>query len=357
MHYFCTYFDSNYLPLGLTLLRSLRKNAAPCTLFVLCLDDKVREILLRMAMKDVVPVRLQEVEDYFPRLLEAKKNRSQIEYYFTLSPALPLYLLRTRADIDVLTYVDADMFLFGRFDSLMEELGTGSVLLVKHYFEGEESPKQKLRGKYNVGILFFRNDENGRKCLAWWHERCLEWCYDRAEGGRYADQKYLDEFQDLFPGVVTARNIGIHAAPWNFQASNHLVRRSRTFLIRDKELLFYHFHGLRIITPGLVDSGMTYSNIKWSKPLLQLYHEYAKELLGVLALLERDGWKAGANVRYAEGGLKPIDYLLKRRVFVRIGPWTLRVFLGPVTERLLKIREFLLGRGNCSKRHVTDSQV
>ena len=77
----------------------------------------------------------------------------------------------------------------------------------------------------------------------------------------------------------------------------------------------------------------------------------------MLTLLERDGWKADGNVRYTQGGLKHIDYVLKRRVFVRIGPWTLRVYLGPVTDKLLKIRDCLLGRGTCSKRRVTDSQV
>ena len=76
-----------------------------------------------------------------------------------------------------------------RFAAIHDALNDRSVLIVEHRFpQGQGDPASY--GTYNVGILGFRNDAAGRACLQWWRERCLEWCYDRVEAGKYADQKY-----------------------------------------------------------------------------------------------------------------------------------------------------------------------
>ena len=43
--YFCTLFDKNYLIKGLTMILSLKKFCGNSAVYVLCLDDKTKNIL------------------------------------------------------------------------------------------------------------------------------------------------------------------------------------------------------------------------------------------------------------------------------------------------------------------------
>ena len=90
MYHFCTYFDSNYLIQGVTLYRSLLKHCKDFRFYVLCLDEETSEALDRLNEERIYTISIQEVEEWEPELLHAKENRSLVEYYFTLSPVLPL---------------------------------------------------------------------------------------------------------------------------------------------------------------------------------------------------------------------------------------------------------------------------
>jgi hypothetical protein len=81
--------------------------------------------------------------------------------------------------------------------------------------------------------------------LTWWHERCIEWCYDRYEPDRYGDQKYLDEFPDRFDGVRVSSHVGAGLAPWN-TSSHRIERYDGGFLVDGQPLLFHHFQSLEI---------------------------------------------------------------------------------------------------------------
>ena len=71
--------------------------------------------------------------------------------------------------------------------------------------------------------MFFKNDRSGREALEWWRERCLEWCYNRHEDGKFGDQKYLDDWVERFKNVRVINNIGVGVAPWNVN-SYELIR-------------------------------------------------------------------------------------------------------------------------------------
>ena len=112
MYHFCTYFDKNYLLRGLTLYRSLAKHCEiPFRFYVLCLDQETFDILGSLGDESIIPVRLEKVESWDKELLVAKQNRSLIEYYFTLSSVFPLYVLE-HFDVDIVTYLDADLMFF-----------------------------------------------------------------------------------------------------------------------------------------------------------------------------------------------------------------------------------------------------
>jgi len=135
--HFCTYFDRNYLTRAVALHQSLVRHSPEFTLWALCLDDEAYAAVSALNMDTFRPVRLSDVEQADPALLGAKQNRSTVEYYFTLSPALPAYLLDTVPEIDSITYLDSDILFYSNPQQIFDELGTGSVAIVAHRYPAE----------------------------------------------------------------------------------------------------------------------------------------------------------------------------------------------------------------------------
>jgi len=255
MLHFCTYFDRNYLAQGLTLYRSLMEHAGPFTLWVLCFDDSSQDVLSRLNLVNLRPVSLQEFEKGDEALQNAKRNRSRVEYYFTCTPSWLLYLLSRHPEIGRITYLDADLMFYSTPSPVFEELGDRSILIVGHRFPEKLRHLEAAFGIYNVGLLTFGNDLRGKSCLQWWRDRCLEWCVDRPENGRFADQKYLDDWPGRFDGVVVLQHKGAGLAPWNHM--NYMVRiRNGEIAVDGNPLIFYHFQGVRIINRRFFDPGV-----------------------------------------------------------------------------------------------------
>lgn len=245
--HYCTLFDRNYLFKGLALHRSLEAVAGDYVLHVLCMDDVVYDLLERMKLPKLRTIRHADFAD--AELLAVKPQRSTAEYCWTCTASLPLYVFAHQPDVDLVTYLDADLFFFSSPEPLFAELGRASILILEHCF-APRFARFAESGKYNVEWLSFRRDENALRCLRWWRERCIEWCYDRLEDGRYGDQKYLDDWPQRFAGVQVLRNIGAGVAPWNF--SNYRIEaRGVEVLVDGVPLVFYHFHGLRLTAWGM----------------------------------------------------------------------------------------------------------
>lgn len=267
MYYFCTYFDNNYLDRGLALYQSLTEQCQPFRLWILCLDDEVYRTLIEMNLPEVTLIPMSVFEWNDDKLKEAKLNRSLVEYYFTITPVLISKILDTNPSIDTLTYLDADVYFFAPIEPLYKELEKGSVLIVGHNFSQSRKYLEKY-GIYNVGLLSFRNNKNGLTCLNWWKERCLEWCYDRLEDGKFADQKYLDDWPERFVGVIVCQNKGVGVAPWNIEDYT------------GQPIIMYHYHGLKRVNKKMWDIDVSgYTDKKVSKKTIDsIYCPYLKEL-------------------------------------------------------------------------------
>jgi hypothetical protein len=265
MRYFCTYFDINYLDRGIALYQSLEQHVPEFTLFVLCMDNHVHQTLSNLDLNNITLISLAKLESADPGLLNAKANRSRIEYYFTCSPALPLYILTNFPGLDLITYLDADLFFFSSPEPLLEEMGNSSVAIIGHRFPPHLKLRERYTGVYNVGWLSFRNDSNAIECLSWWRERCLEWCCDRCEDGKYADQKYLELWRKLFKGVKVLEHKGANVGPWNV-ANYPVTVLSDQIYIDDQKLIFFHFHGLerlfwQVYHPNFHGFGISFSSV------------------------------------------------------------------------------------------------
>jgi putative methyltransferase (TIGR04325 family) len=243
-HHYCTYFDHRYLPRGIALMESMLAYDRSAQFHVLALDESCADILRRMAIANISVVTLAELEAADPELLAVKPSRTLVEYYFTVTPCLPRYLLnRYGAEIGMITYLDADLWFFADPEIVHREIGNASIAITPHRFSPERQGLKRF-GLYNVGWVGWRNDAEGRRCLEDYRRDCLAWCYDKLEADRFADQKYLDAWPQRYAGVRSLEHPGINAAAWNVN-NHHLSDVDGLLMLGDRRLVFWHYHALR----------------------------------------------------------------------------------------------------------------
>jgi len=259
MRNFCTYFDHRYVPRALALYESFRRLGLEFRLFALCMDEISFAELNKAGRPGLIPIAVEDFERGDTALQEAKQNRSHAEYFFTCTPSLCLYVLRRFSEVELLTYLDADLYFYSSPEPLFAELGSASIGIVEHRYSPRSRHYVKY-GIYNVGWLSFRADPAGFACIQWWRERCLEWCYDRLEGNRFADQKYLDDWPTRFVGVRVLRHKGANVACWNL-VTNQVLWRKEQVWIDEQPLIFFHFTGVKEIRPYLYQTGLAVHRI------------------------------------------------------------------------------------------------
>ena len=101
MYCFCTYFDQNYLSRGLALYQSLKSHCPSFRLWVLCMDRICYDFLFKLDLPDIHLIRIEDLEKGDDKLIKAKENRTTIEYYFTCTPSLLLYIQDNHPEVDL----------------------------------------------------------------------------------------------------------------------------------------------------------------------------------------------------------------------------------------------------------------
>ena len=301
MRHFCTYFDSNYLLRGLTLYRSLVASSCPFHLHVVALDAEAAHILGRLGLPNLEIISLAELESWAPALLNAKANRRLIDYYFTLTPQLPLFFFERHRDVDLITYLDADLYFYASPEPLFQEMGERSILITPHRYPPLLSDHE-VYGLYNVQYQSFRRDDAGFACLKRWRDQCLEWCYDRAEDGKYGDQAYLDEWPGLYgERVAILRHLGAGVAPWNW-SGQPIIRRGNAVSVGGDPLIFYHFHGVKIFNPWFISNGLLDWGLMPRDLLRWFYVGYLRQLRATRRWLSHANVNVPMRDRFIRGG-------------------------------------------------------
>lgn len=241
---YCTYFDHNYLPRGLALYHSLRRHAPDSRLWVLCLSQPCYQTLIALALPGLIPLSLADFEAADPELAATRSTRSAIEYYFTCTPAWMLFVLNNEPDAEWVTYLDSDLYFFGAPEAIYGELQDAAVAIIPHRYPAKLARMRKF-GIYNVGWVGARNDPDGIAVINWWREKCLEWCHDYVDAGRFADQGYLDSFSSRSLRVKVIENVGANLAPWNVGNYRIDFRDGKVWIDKVHPLIFFHFQGLK----------------------------------------------------------------------------------------------------------------
>ena len=248
------------------MLKSIEKHDKNSFKYVLSLDHKTENFLDHTDVSGLKIIKINELEESFPNLQIAKKNRSKVEYYWTLTPLVLYYIIFKKHFCSSLTYLDADQLFFSSPDIVFNEFKNADIVIMPHRF-----PKQlkylENHGIYNVSWLTFNNSDNSKRCLKWWSEACIEWCYGRVEGNKYGDQKYLDQFPKLFKNVHIIKNEACGLAPWNISEYDYR-----------ENLILFHYQSLRRVTDWLYTISLPSTN----KSALNKIKPYLKKVIEAL---------------------------------------------------------------------------
>ncbi len=319
--YFCTLFDSGYLFKGVVMLQTLRANCDGACVFVLCMDALCLRILGQLGLPGVICIALSDVEN--ADLLAAKKGRNVAEYCWTLSSSFTAWAMDRYPDVDLLTYVDADLMFYSSVEPLFEEIGNSSVAVIEHRF----TPRLKYleeNGRFCVEWVSVRRDKEGLACLYRWRDQCIEWCFARLENGRMGDQKYLDEWPARYATTHVLQHPGAGLAPWNYPNFRIGLDAFGEIVVDGKPLVFYHFHQFQLLEDGGFDrlSAFYISDID---PPEEVYSRYEERIRNVVQEVQH----IAPDFRC---GMKSAAYITTRRVAHRFLPRRLK----EVLKRIVK---------------------
>mgnify|MGYP003134222438 CR=1 FL=1 len=221
---FCTLADINFRDRIVALKESLYEHNPGSVLHLLCLDDKIYNSLNNTDIKCYKISKLMNSDRLLRRCRNNKPSREALlntnneiekakylQFIWSLSAYFTWWCLEN-LDLPEITFVDGDIYFYSNLEPLRSATLDASVGIVEH-----RCPYNPVNGKYNVGIVYFKNDLDGYKCSTWWKNCMLLPDNEFYEThGMCGDQKYLELFGELFDNVkVIDKDFG-HLAPWNF---------------------------------------------------------------------------------------------------------------------------------------------
>jgi hypothetical protein len=239
---------------------SLKAYSVDFHLFIFAFDDLTYDILKKLDLQYVTVISLNEFET--TELLAVKNKRSKGEYCWTCTPSTISHILNNYK-VDSCTYLDSDLFFYSDPAVLIQEmiLHKRNVLITEHRFSPlAKIYEEKRAGRFCVQFVTFSNEEDSLIILEKWKSQCIDWCYARHEQGKFGDQKYLDEWPEIYNNVHILKNLGGGIAPWNilqyrFMKHNNIItgvtlKNNITFIV-----VFYHFQYVKFIEADRFDIG------------------------------------------------------------------------------------------------------
>ena len=239
---------------------SLKTQTADFHLYIFAFDNIAYNILKALNLEKATIISLKEFESL--ELLKVKDSRTKAEYCWTSTPSTVLYVLE-KFSVPECTYIDADLMFFSDPAILIDEMNQNckTVLITEHRYS--KLPKlfsKKRNGRFCVQFITFKNETGSLKVLDRWREQCIDWCFSKYEDGKFGDQKYLDEWPEMYQNIHILNNPGGGIAPWNI--CQYIFRKnenSLTAIIRrnkDKfDVVFYHYQYVKLLENGNVDIG------------------------------------------------------------------------------------------------------
>lgn len=224
---FCTVFDRKYASRALAMAKSLFQHAPNSKLYSICADNESFEAFKSIRDDRLIPISLADCLG--ETLNQLRRTRSHTELMWTLSSYSFDIVFDSFPRTDLVTYVDADIFFLKSPIPIIEkfERSESGAMITQHAYSTRLSRLEAKFGVFNVQFIPMKRNE-GAQIRERWKDQCTEWCFARHENGQFGDQKYLNEWPDLWGGrVLVWPRPDRFQGPWN--AEDFEVREAVTY--------------------------------------------------------------------------------------------------------------------------------
>ena len=190
-------------------------------------------------------MRLADFEAADPEVAATRPTRSQIEYYFTCSPAWILFVLESEPDAEWVTYLDSDLFFFASPDPIYDEMKDAAFGIIPHRFS------RGLEDQRRFGNLQCRLGQR-RAGATMASRRCAGGASAASNGATTGSRATVSPTSAIStgcpncsPASMSIEHLGANLAPWNFADCRLEWRDGAVEIERRYPLLFFHFYGVK----------------------------------------------------------------------------------------------------------------
>ena len=258
---YTTVFDKNYAAKALVMMQSLLQYAPSSKIYALCCDDHSLAALSKLQEERIIPI---DITRAIRQYKELESSRTHTELMWTLSSFSFDVVFEFFPDETLVTYLDADLFFLKDPSPIIRQfsMSESGALITRHDYSARLEHLEKKFGVFNVQFIPMKKIE-GRPIRDRWKAQCEKWCFARHEDGKFGDQKYLDEWPELWGRLVSIwEEKGTFQGPWNAEA------------FYTTEATCFHFSSLAILGMFKVRAAMP----KYVLPYLHRRHFYIRYL-------------------------------------------------------------------------------
>jgi hypothetical protein len=229
----------NYLTKAVALALSAKEFESECEFYIV-LSDSRRQLIVDVDNVNILYAQDLQIKDFLKRAFKY----NIIEFNTSIKPEIALQLLDRH---DRVIYLDPDVLIFSRLESVFDGLLEYSILLTPHalspyYGTGRPDDLDLLRfGAYNLGFFAVKCSDISKKMLKWWNKECLNRCFYEPHAGMGVDQKWFDLVPSFFDEVCIIRKPALNVAFWNLHERELTKSGDSWFVNGNTPLEFFHF--------------------------------------------------------------------------------------------------------------------
>ena len=228
---YITFFDFNYLPQAITLIKSINRHKNQTKIYAISLDKRSNDILNELKIENVEVININNVLNHYKITPQFGKR----EFVWSLTPIILNFIYENKKH-KYLIYVDADMY-FLKSDKIIIEsfIESGKSAYITPHFYSPNYDYTNVSGKYCVQYLIFNLESSSDILFDWMHD-CMNDISDLPTNEGIGDQRFLSFWPTRYKNrIFIETDKGYYLAPWNSD------------YYRYSDAIFFHFQGLRII--------------------------------------------------------------------------------------------------------------
>ena len=164
-----------------------------------------------------------------------------------------LSMMFEKYGFDEVLFLDPDIAVYDRLDSIWEHFDDANILLTPHLIKLSRldlslaSERSILKsGTYNLGFLGLKCSDVVTSFLKWWGQRLVRHCTREAHLGLFTDQKWVDILAGAEASVRVLRDPGLNVAHWNIHERAITKDAKGKYIVNGVPLKFFHFSGYNL---------------------------------------------------------------------------------------------------------------